>query len=1497
MAPMYVVKRDGQSQEVKLQLKDLLTSGGKRSFNADAASLPWFNDAAAAFQPLSVNEEQPTASTLSEQLGHHVVSPIQMTTVFRFVNLDFSARLVLGFSLAYLILIAATVAYSMVIGVPKPLPWDGFFSKADNCIMCVTSILVAGTTLILTNALVWVVLGSLIRPADLIPYAIMVAAVATMGHSMLSKFRGMKNYCQSQMVDLLDAALVAIFKVMARDKTMMSTVEDRKEKFEALKVQVAKLLPELDLHVGKAMEKMVHAGRHREGTDDFLRKLNFDQAAGSQDGQAQELHTQLAAPSAQHKSADKERERKVKKLSKHLALHSKTVELMLDCFENRVVLKRLSDNTAAHSNSSASTLASLVSIARKDCLFGHFLRPVEAPGLPKDAPETEPRVLSLLCHLQNEEMERMDAVVAKCLTQYLDWPRIGREVEFFCSRTLVSRVILNAVERELSVVVQGSAASEVVLGAYRVGYELFETRYRTKPLEIFADCGLLDPDVLQRPQVQFILNAEIDAQLHGGGLTPGALIAAVRSLCLHGEEKSLMPGSQPKAYFWYKGLVAVLKDLGWSREELEPSKGWLQKRWDELTERCDLFDCWQFLLVASAFHRRIVAFCVKLQQHHKRHWQCLHRFRLRSNMGLGANQLLVSSFADKGLELREYYAAACGHCQALAPAWKAAQSAYSGPVTFRQIECNDQNWNPVPENADLCKDVRAFPTIKTLGCCWMFKDGEEISDYDGNRSSESLVNFAKDHEKLLTQSMPAFSCLLTPPPTRRRLPLIPRGMNFCDGDMQGRRSLTRQIHAQYSSAEEVVALVLRLTNGGLWKAATKSLLLKTGICGYASCHGAAEKAGKLAKELDACDILDLTFVSQKCHWPADVTKLWEEHACASSPEGPVVLPVSQVMRFMEALVYDLAAEERTEESGGEVRRFLPLSPFSESMEDLAWQKDLGRSPGLWHVQPSGRRKLRGLWLELVIQVFDVMDCIPTDLDLFFQCQEATKTDAAVSFMLQLDKFKEWLKRDYFSQLTDCTFNQFKVIVRDMLKCHIPEKALMEQVFQACPVIPDDDKTCLPAKRQRTASAVPGRVSASLQDMDISQATVFVAPSTPGLPRTTTPSQVATRPSGHGHLGGSPLLGLGAFAMAAAAARKARAPRATALRASTVDEYIAENDVIAFITPTCPFCREAVAALTDAGYPPVTVEVSPGSDLRNELANKTNSTSVPKVWVKGNFVGGCNDGGMGGVKPLLRSGKIQELMSYFAVKLTGELRAISDLAAALYAYTDHGLWSEALRWPDSTRNSRDYALAHLEDEFEATDVAKRGVLSVIESLDLLQNLAVPGLTCADLGKLLEKELGLEVPRAELHKYFTTMDVNGDGLLQDEEFIQVVRFLMLDYYPHHILKHLNLSLPQIALFMSGVLAAIGVVFLLVTLVISFFEVGEDIGATLHGGFSGIFGVVGKRLSDEGIGFEDTMKNLELRLEAMMVTALVTVLGLSKEMQDVFSNVIASAEARLV
>eukprot|EP00913_Durusdinium_trenchii_P030585 g28645.t1 len=71
------------------------------------------------------------------------------------------------------------------------------------------------------------------------------------------------------------------------------------------------------------------------------------------------------------------------------------------------------------------------------------------------------------------------------------------------------------------------------------------------------------------------------------------------------------------------------------------------------------------------------------------------------------------------------------------------------------------------------------------------------------------------------------------------------------------------------------------------------------------------------------------------------------------------------------------------------------------------------------------------------------------------------------------------------------------------------------------------------------------------------------------------------------------------------------------------------------------------------------------------------------------------------------------------------------------------------------------------------------------------------------------------------------------------------------------------------------------------------GASLDSALHGGFVGTFGVIGKRLSDQGIGFEDTMQNLEVKLEAMLGSALVLVLGLSKEMEDVFLSLLKEVE----
>lgn len=56
------------------------------------------------------------------------------------------------------------------------------------------------------------------------------------------------------------------------------------------------------------------------------------------------------------------------------------------------------------------------------------------------------------------------------------------------------------------------------------------------------------------------------------------------------------------------------------------------------------------------------------------------------------------------------------------------------------------------------------------------------------------------------------------------------------------------------------------------------------------------------------------------------------------------------------------------------------------------------------------------------------------------------------------------------------------------------------------------------------------------------------------------------------------------------------------------------------------------------------EVSGGYALRAELAELTGRTSVPAVFIGGEFVGGCNDGGLGGVMTLDRAGKLQPMLA-------------------------------------------------------------------------------------------------------------------------------------------------------------------------------------------------------------------------------------------------------------
>ena len=52
----------------------------------------------------------------------------------------------------------------------------------------------------------------------------------------------------------------------------------------------------------------------------------------------------------------------------------------------------------------------------------------------------------------------------------------------------------------------------------------------------------------------------------------------------------------------------------------------------------------------------------------------------------------------------------------------------------------------------------------------------------------------------------------------------------------------------------------------------------------------------------------------------------------------------------------------------------------------------------------------------------------------------------------------------------------------------------------------------------------------------------------------------------------------------------------------------------------------------------------GYALRAELAEATGRTSVPALYVGGSFVGGCNDGGLGGVMTLDRNGGLRPLLA-------------------------------------------------------------------------------------------------------------------------------------------------------------------------------------------------------------------------------------------------------------
>eukprot|EP00929_Paragymnodinium_shiwhaense_P114683 TRINITY_DN83155_c0_g1_i1.p1 TRINITY_DN83155_c0_g1~~TRINITY_DN83155_c0_g1_i1.p1 ORF type:complete len:101 (+),score=35.60 TRINITY_DN83155_c0_g1_i1:238-540(+) len=93
---------------------------------------------------------------------------------------------------------------------------------------------------------------------------------------------------------------------------------------------------------------------------------------------------------------------------------------------------------------------------------------------------------------------------------------------------------------------------------------------------------------------------------------------------------------------------------------------------------------------------------------------------------------------------------------------------------------------------------------------------------------------------------------------------------------------------------------------------------------------------------------------------------------------------------------------------------------------------------------------------------------------------------------------------------------------------------------------------------------------------------------------------------------------------------------------TLEEVISSATVVFFDMPSCPFCRQAEDALNNQKIDFKKVMIS---DYKPALIEKTGKSSAPSVWIKGTYVGGCNDGvePWHGTLPMLRSGKFKEMM--------------------------------------------------------------------------------------------------------------------------------------------------------------------------------------------------------------------------------------------------------------
>jgi monothiol glutaredoxin len=101
----------------------------------------------------------------------------------------------------------------------------------------------------------------------------------------------------------------------------------------------------------------------------------------------------------------------------------------------------------------------------------------------------------------------------------------------------------------------------------------------------------------------------------------------------------------------------------------------------------------------------------------------------------------------------------------------------------------------------------------------------------------------------------------------------------------------------------------------------------------------------------------------------------------------------------------------------------------------------------------------------------------------------------------------------------------------------------------------------------------------------------------------------------------------------------------------IDNEVKANDVVLFMkgtpqAPMCGFSAQLVQSLDHLGVSYKGLNVLESDELRNGIKMYSNWPTIPQLYVKGEFVGGCDI-----VREMFQAGELKQLFADKAVKVT------------------------------------------------------------------------------------------------------------------------------------------------------------------------------------------------------------------------------------------------------